>query len=265
MPPVPPPAAARLDGTELVVFGGGLLGAAVARVATAAGARVTVASRTPRAHAGMWRAVRVVKGTPFPAWIPRDARVVVALAPGPGERPESAWGPDTEKLVRALARGGRPVVVSGPLAPAPAFDTLAGDDVTVVRFAPLFGVGDRSTAPLVRALRDRGAGQTPRRPPTVPLLWADDAARALLALDGGRHRFAGPERIDATALSAALVARYGGEVTPSAWGRAGWDADALALAAATPDDADPWDDTRFGPRTTLLAWAERLPGPRRRR
>lgn len=86
----PAPAGLELGGVELVVFGGGVLGGAVARVAMAGGAAVTVASRTRREHAGWWRPFTLTEKVVFPSWIPRGAQVVVALGPRPGEGPAAA-------------------------------------------------------------------------------------------------------------------------------------------------------------------------------
>lgn len=264
--PAPPPGGgSNLEGVELVVVGGGLLGGTVARVAAAAGARVTVASPSQRPHAGVWRRYRAGVGA-FPTWIPRDARIVVAIAPPAGQDPSATWNAATQRFVASLARGGRRVVLCGPTAGAPAFDSLATSvgEAQVVRLSALLGVEDRPCWPIVRALREGRVARIPRADIDTWALYAEDAARVILRFEEGPVTLRGPERLSFEAMATTIAERYGGSWSRG-WGRAGWEAADLALLAAQRELPDSWDEARSGPRTTLRAWADRLPGPRRRR
>lgn len=265
VPTAPPAGATGLEGVELVVVGGGLLGGAVARLAAAGGARVTVASQTSRPHAGFWRRYTIGAGA-FPAWIPRDARVVVAIGPKEGQPPTDVWGAAAQRFVASLTRGGRRVVVCGPAAGVPAFEGLAATagDAQVVRLTSLFGIEDRLTWPIVRALREGRPARLPRAAPDVWALHVEDAARVILRFDGEPLTLRGPELLTPDLVAGAIADRYGGAWS-RAWGRGEWRADDLAVAAAQRDVAEGWDESRFGARMTLRAWSDRLPGPRRRR
>ena len=61
----------------ILVIGGGVIGAAVARVAARTGA-VMVGSLTPRPHVGLWFRFDLTKDT-IPAGLPPDARIIVAV------------------------------------------------------------------------------------------------------------------------------------------------------------------------------------------
>ena len=92
---------------DLVVFGGGRLGAAVARHAV--GSRVVVASRTPRPHAGLWRAWEPGRAPGVPV---SGARVVFALG---GPDAVTLWERDLARLVEDAWRdGAASVAVCGP-------------------------------------------------------------------------------------------------------------------------------------------------------
>jgi len=255
---------------DLVVFGGGHLGSAVARHAASTGARVLVASPTPRPHAGLWRAWE--PGAP-PAFSLQGARVLVALSPRrPGDA-AAVWGETVPRLALAAWRdGAASVTVCGPAgADEPAIDAFtagtallaAAPRTTVLRFGPLVGTDDDCVWPLVTTLRERGVVRLPRGlPPFLPLL-LEDAARAAnrLADAGGVHVLRGPERLTTEQLGALVVDRFGGRW---AWRWIGGAA-AHARLRAWEHLPDRWDDGALGPRQTLASWIGRLPGLRRKR
>jgi NAD(P)-dependent dehydrogenase (short-subunit alcohol dehydrogenase family) len=132
--------------TQVLVVGGGLLGGAIARLASSEGARVVVTSRTPRSHAGLWR--RLEPERPLGA---KGARVFFALGPRPRENAE-VWSAVLPKLVAAAWReGATRVTVCGPAGTGDAgvdafargLGQLGGASRTgVVRFGPLYGAED---------------------------------------------------------------------------------------------------------------------------
>jgi uncharacterized protein YbjT (DUF2867 family) len=256
--------------SALVVFGGGRLGAAVARQASLAGSRVIVASRTPRPHTGLWR--RWEAGDPLRMPI-AGARVCIALGPVGGADPGELWETQVPRLALAAWRAGAAsVTVCGP---------AEGDDpgivrftrglgqlsvapqTTVLRYGPLFGVDDGCVWPLVSALRQKGVARLPRGiPPSWPL-WVEDAARAVLRTwDSGAVRvLRGPERIGMEEVGAAITTRFGGR-----WVWRWWPGDRhLSRVRAWGELPEDWDEPRLGPRQPLATWAEKLPGLRRRR
>lgn len=255
-----------MSGPETLVLGGGLLGAAVARAASASGGRVVVASRTPRAQAGLWRRLDVA--APDKGLVPVGGRVVVALAPGPGE-PLTLWSEGLPRLVAwAHREGAATVVVCGPAGRgAPDVDAFSegaaaiAGHAAVLRFGPLFGQDDPCVWPVLKAIRESGAAAIPRGLPRLAPLFVDDAARAALRLPSGDHVLRGPAELDATEIGDAIVRRFGGR-----WRRAWWTSRStrrrLDAQAALPDR---WDEDRLGARLSLAAWIERLPGLRRRR
>lgn len=240
-----------------LVVGGGLLGAALARAETALGHQVTVASRHPRHVEGLWRRYSLAEE---PCWRAPD-RVFVAVAPAAGEKPEVAWGPALGTFLRRMER--LPLVIVGPAA-EPAF--APSGRIAILRVPTLFGVDDRYAWPLAQALRTGERASVPRDLPAARALWVDDVARAASRLCGahGDWTIAGPDLLDVPALMTALVARFGGEWRSSFWSR-GWRRDELRRARAQASLDAAWDEVRFGPVTPFAAWAERLPGPRRRR
>jgi hypothetical protein len=288
-------AAAGRNAGSVIVLGGGLLGAAVARKASAGGATVTVASRTPRPHPGLWRSVALDDVQPA------DLAGLLGAAHGRGPRagggvaggggPPSApkkpsvhlvWAvsfPDDDLRMpgtvlprvveHALRAGVDRVTICGPfgrgLPALDAFDRAARDlarpGVTVARLPALFGTDDRLAWPLVQAIDDRGMARIPRGLPASWPLWVEDAARAALALPEGDHTLRGPQRMEFEEIAETVVAAVGGR-----WGwrlfggRAG--APRLAAQVRIPDH---WDEVRLGARTLLSAWLGRLPRARRRR
>jgi hypothetical protein len=262
--PPPAPVGVALGGVDVVVLGGGVLGAAVARVATAGGARVTVGSRTQRPQVGWWRRFEL-EDKAFPAWIPRDVRVVVALGPAPAEAPAKTWGAAMVRLVGGLARGGRPVTLCGPIGDDAFEGVVRGVmEARVLRFAPLFAVEDRVTQWAATSLREGRRVRVPSGLPRSAPLWAEDAARVVLSGAGDELTLRGPEVMEVGAVLDALVLRYGG-VWQTGWVGAPWTASERRRAAAAAEAPDVWDDSRFGPRLPFASWADRLPGPRRRR
>ncbi|GDX78906.1 hypothetical protein LBMAG42_07170 [Deltaproteobacteria bacterium] len=258
----------------LVVFGGGTLGAAVARLAASRGAAVTVASRTAREHAGWWRHHAI--GGPEPlGWVPAEAGVVVAIGPGDHERGASVWGPALAGWLPRL-RTLRPaaIVLVGPAGLGGGglneFEQSArvarSLGAAVVRVPALLAAGSGWAGSLAAGLR---SGVRPRVSTALPearALVVEDAARAVLAELGGEAdvTVSGPQRLSAAAVVAALSARYGQEVRGRLLG-SGLSRDTLSRLDAQASIEDLWEEARYGARTSLASWVERLPGPRRRR
>ncbi len=258
----------------LVVFGGGALGGAVARLAAGRGVPVVVASRRMGEHPGWWRRYDVASAEPL-GWMPPQPDIVVAISPAPGERPEAVWG---ERLSRWLdrVRGLRPasILLAGPAGSSAAatggFEEVARHcaraGIAVLRFPALLAMEHHWAGELASALR---AGRSPRVSLALPAtraLAADDAARAVLASLGGEgdDTLTGPERVTPEAVVAVLTERFGVAPTPSIFGRR-LPALTRARLEAQAELPDRWDAERFGPRLSLREWADRLPGPRRRR
>ncbi len=256
-----------------IVFGGGALGAAVARLATSGGASVTVASPSAREHAGWWRGYRI-GGTSRLDWVPEGADVVIAVGPGAGEVGSTTWGPAFAGWLSELA-GQRPraVLLAGPAGVGggglDAFEqssrTALGLGAAVVRFPALLALGSGWVGSLAASLR---SGQRPRVSTALPsarALVADDAARVVLAeLGGGRDVVAtGSSAVSAASLVAALSRRYGHQVRGRLFGT-GLSRDVIARLAAQEALDDRWDEDRYGTRLSMDTWVERLPGPRRR-
>lgn len=251
---------------DLVVLGGGLLGSAVANAGAALGYRVTVASPTARAHAGLWRAWNADQ--PLPRL--RGADLVVALSRLPAARPEGWSRTLTRVAQEARTAGARAVVVCGPAGRgAPdldAFDAAVPDlsaVAAVARFGVLAGVGDRCVWPLIQALRTSGVARVPRGLPASRALLVPDAARAVLRLLGRREvrTLIGPEALRLEDIADRMVARFGGRHTAPWWG-GNQHAGHLRAWENLPDD---WEDGVFGPRGTLPGWIAGLPGLRRKR
>lgn len=252
---------------DVLVFGGGLLGAALARVASATGARVLVASRRSRPHAGLWRAV---DASSLPGDLsPRGARVFLALAPARGDR-EDLWGAVVPRLAAwAWREGAATVTVCGPAgageAGADAFAKgvaqVPGGRTAVARLGPLFGQDDHCVWPLVKAVREAGVVKLPRGLPPMAPLWVEDAARAVWRLPPGTHTLRGPQVLTSVQIAEAIVRRFGGRWT---WRLLGGRGDAARLAAQA-ELPDAWHEDALGVRTTVSTWVERLPGLRRKR
>lgn len=262
---------------SVVVLGGGLLGAAVARKATASGSTVTVASRTPRQHPGLWR--RLVLDDVQPA----DLAGLFPAGPGRAPAPvHLVWAvsfPDDDARLpgtvlprvveHALRAGVARVTVCGPagrgLVGLEAFDRAARElvrpGVTVARLPALFGTDDRLVWPLVQAIDDRDVARIPRNLPASWPLWIEDAARAALALGDGDHTLRGPQRMEFHEIAGTVVAAVGGR-----WGwRLFGGRRGAARMEAQVRIPDHWDDRLLAPRSLLSAWLGRLPRARRRR
>lgn len=250
--------------SDAVILGGGVLGAAIARVAADGGARVSVFSRTPRTHPGLWRRFDLKGGGPAV----RDAAVFVALAPGPRDDADTFWAEGVPEVVRAAWLGGARSVTAcvpaGGVPVEPAALQRAGR-TTVLRYGPLVSAEDGCVAPWVRALREGGVARIPRGLPELWPLAAEDGARAAwrVAASGEVRTLRGPERLTCGELMGHLVARFGGRWTERWVG--GIEASRRRLLAAQVHLEDDWDETRMGPRTPMARWAERLAGPRRKR
>jgi hypothetical protein len=110
-------------------------------------------------------------------------------------------------------------------------------------------------------------GETVRAPdlPPVRVLCADDAAKVAILLRGtaAEVEISGDERWSLWSGIDLLQRRFGGERRSPLWGKR------PPAALRQRIDAwrtlgNHWDEIRFGPRTSLVEWVERLPGPRRR-
>ncbi len=266
---------------SVVVLGGGLLGAAVARRANAGGSTVTVASRNPRQHPGLWR--RLVLDDVQPADLAGLFAADVGRAPCSAPAPvHLVWavsfadddpripGKVLPRVVEhALRAGVARVTLCGPagrgLPGLDAFDRavreLVRPGVRVARVPALFGTGDRLAWPLVQAIDDRGVARIPRNLPAGWPLWVEDAARAALALGDGDHTLRGPQRMEFQELAEAVVAAAGGRWGRRLFGGRG----GAARMEAQVRIPDHWEDRRLGARTSLSAWLKRLPRARRRR
>ena len=254
----------------VVVFGGGGLGSAVARLAAARGAPVTVASRHAAEHVGWWRHTVVGGDAPL-GWLPARAEVIVAIGPGPRELEAETWSPAVVKWLgrlRALRPAG--VVLAGPAGAGPAFAACAAEVLrgggAVVRVPPLLAAGTGWAGTIAAELR---SGTSPRVGTGIPdsrALAADDAARVVLAEVVGSREVVvtGPAKLPAAAVVAAISARYAVPVRTRLFGT-GLPREALLRLQREVSLTDRWDEERYGPRLSLAAWVDRLPGPRRRR
>jgi nucleoside-diphosphate-sugar epimerase len=261
---IPKPPVAGGAGSVLIV-GGGLLGGAIARIASAEGARVIVTSRTPKPHAGLWRLLEPDK--PLGA---KGAAVFITLGPRPREGVD-VWSVALPKLVTAAWReGATRVVVCGPAGTGEAgVDAFSkglgqlpgGTRTAVARFGPLYGADDACVWPMLRALRESGVARFPRGLPALRLLHVDDAARAAWRAEKGDRVLFGPERLTSAQVGDAMVRRFGGRWAWRLWGGA-WARSRLAAQADMPDG---WDDASHGSRRTFEQWVGALPGLRRKR
>lgn len=260
-------------GTPLVIFGGGALGAAVARLAASRGTPVTVASRTPGDHPGWWLHHRA--GSPAPlGWLPPRASVVVAISPTGREPAAETWGaPLAEWLPRLRALKPPSVVVAGPAGLGgggiEAFDRTSRVarelGFSVVRLPALLATERGWAGSLAAELRRGVAARVSAALPDTRALAAEDAARVVLALGGEPEdvTVTGPTRLRAADVIAALGARYGVAPRARLFGT-GLGAEVRARLAAQADLPDSWDEPRFGPRASLAVWVDRQPGPRRK-
>ncbi len=263
-----------LSDRPLVVFGGGALGGAVARLGASRGASVTVASRTTRETVGWWRRYVIGGATPL-GWVPAEAAVVVAIGPGANEVGAGSWGPSLASWLPRL-RTLRPaaIVLVGPAGLGEGglneFEQSArvarSVGASVVRLPALLAAGSGWAGSLAAGMR---GGVRPRVSTALPearALVVEDAARAVLAELGGERDVVvtGEARVSAAAVVAALTARYGQEVRGRLLGT-GLSRDTVRRLSAQAGLEDHWDEARYGARTSMETWVERLPGPRRRR
>jgi nucleoside-diphosphate-sugar epimerase len=258
----------------IVVFGGGALGSAVARLAASRGEAITVASRNPGEHPGWWRRHEVGGDQPL-GWLPAHARVVVAVSPGGGDAPEWTWGERLAGWLRRLV-GMRPeaILLAGPAGSGTpglaAFEGTARSarsaGVGVLRLPALLAMDRHWAGTIAAELRMGRRARVSVALPETRALAADDAARAALHLldHPGDELLTGAALLRPGDVLAALAARYGIEPVSSVFARRP-DRATLARLTAQRELPDRWDDVRFGPRLSLSTWAERLPGPRRRR
>ncbi len=200
-----------------MVIGGGVLGAAVARVA-ARTRSVIVASRTQRQHAGLWVRFELGRDPVRSEWA-RAARLILCVGAS-----------DVAALTGLLPPGAR-VVVVGPLGVAGTPSVVCG---------PAWDLHERSIQPVLDAMRRGQAGHIPRDLPERRWIWAEDVARVALDPDlGPVTRVRGPALLDRSAFANALAQRERGACTPS-WRRGG---------PVPPDPpGDDWDDARWGVR-----------------
>ncbi len=263
-----------MSARPLVVFGGGALGGAVARLGASRGASVTVASRHPGEHVGWWRRVQVGGDAPL-GWLPPQADVVIAVSPGAKERAAETWGPGFAAwLVRLRSLRPSGVVLAGPAGLVgggiETFDrcarALRQEGVAVVRMPALLATERGWAGELAAGLR---RGQSPRvssRLPAARVLVVEDAARAVLTELAGEAdvTVTGPASHTAEEVIRGLELRYGSSTRPRLFG-IGVAREVRERLAAQEHLDDSWDEARYGPRTTLATWLERQPGPRRRR
>jgi hypothetical protein len=233
------------------------------------GSRVVVASRTERPHVALWRRLDVAAEPPR-GLVPRDARVFLALRPGPRDDAAALYGTLLPRLVgHAWRQGARSVTVAGPAGDghphADAFLRASerwpdAERVATLRVAALFGLHDAVLWPLVRSLRERGVARVPAAGQPAWALCVDDAARAAWEAPAGVHALRGPELVRLEDAVDAAVARFGG-VRARRWVGGASDA---SLLRAQLDTEDGWLPS-FGDRTDVRAWISRLPGLRRQR
>lgn len=237
----------------VLVLGGGLLGAAIARQ-VAAQQPVVVCSRTPRPHPGLWR--RLDDTVEFSS----GQKVFVALGPSPAENGLVLWGELLPRLLDRLDRAGSKVQICGPVGGGePGIDLFVRVTAgrPVLRLPLLFGKEDAVIWPMLRRLREGEVVRVRRGLPSVAPLWVEDAARAAIA--GVQGSLRGPDRWEVAEILDLLVLRYGGS----------WSTRLLALRTAAERRAeaqvqgeDSWLE-QLGERLSLESWLDRLPGPRR--
>jgi hypothetical protein len=253
---------------DCLVLGGGLLGAAIARRAQMRAQRVVVASRTPRAHAALWRAFEA--NSPPRGLVPRGASVFLALSPGPRDDAKSFYGVAIPRIVGAAWRDGATrVTLVGPAGQGhPLTDAFASavgklperSQVAVLRVTALFGTDDACLSPLLRSLREHGVARVPAGLPPAWALHVDDAARAVWRSGPGERTLRGPGRVHLEEAVDAAVERFGG-TRARRWVGGRGSAPLLSAQLTADDDWTPED----GARTEVRTWISRLPGLRRRR
>ncbi len=257
---------------DVLVLGGGVLGAAIARYAFSQRARVTVGSRNARPHAGLWRRIDLRK--PPAGLFSPGMRVFLAFAPDPGAL--SLWSEAMPVLVRhAWNMRVSAVTVCGPAGQGhPVIDAFAQGArqldrrTVVVRLPVLFGAGDTLVSPLVAAVRDREVARVPAGMPPLWPLWVEDAARAvwrLGAADVRTHRagaadltLRGPERLHLEDVARSVAEALGGRAGRRLFGGR----EHLARLRAQENAQDDWDEDLLGERTRVGVWLGRLPRSR---
>lgn len=252
-----------------VIFGGGALGSAVARLAHSRGEGVVVASRNAGSHPGWWRRCELGHDSRV-AWVPRGSHLVMAVGPASNEPPD-VYLAAARLLSRLMREAPASIVVAlpagavGETAPAGALATAArGVGASVVSLGPLYGVGDAYLSRQVMVLRGGGSVKVPKTG-VIRLLCADDAARAVVSARANREELVvtGGDQITAANATALLIQRFGGTARTAILGD-GLHRSIRERLAGWADLPDRWDETRFGPRVSLAQWISRLPGPRRR-
>lgn len=212
-------AAGQPLGGGVFVVGGGVVGAAVARVA-ARSRSVMVGSRTPRAHAGLWRCYDL--RDPLPSDLPEEPFVIVAAS-----APE-------EHIAAFVRRAGRRVVTLGVRVPGAAASVLV---------SPAWDLHERSLQPVLDAMRQGRTGRLPRGLPFRRWIWAEDLARAALDLRDGEHlAIQGPVSLDGAGICGALALRERGTCGVD-WLR--------SVTVPADPGRDDWDDARWGTRRRL--------------
>lgn len=248
---------------DVLVLGGGLLGAAIARHAASQRSRVIVGSRAPRPHAGLWRRIDLLK--PPTGMFAEGARLFVAVSVE--AKALHLWIDVLPRLVEhAWRMRVRAVTVCAPAGRGtPLLDAvergLSRMDLrcSVLRLPVLFGHEDRVVSPLIHAVKDRDVARVPRGLPDLWPLWVEDAARAAWRLDKGTRTLRGPVRTSWLGIAEDVARQYGG--------RTGWrlfgGREHLAELQAQAEMPDDWDEGLLGPRTSLAEWVAGHPGARR--
>lgn len=238
-----------------LVVGGGFFGSTLAKMLATQGAMVTVCSRHPRNHAGLWR--RLEEHLP----VRPGMRVWVAIGPSPEEKGEKVWGEVLPRLLQKLE--GTQVLVCGPSGSGDggidAFSRSV-EGVPSLRLPLLFGTEDPWLWPAAQRFREGAVVHLEKNLPPCWPLFVEDAARA--AVGGVTGTLRGPERWEPSKMLDALIERYG----QGSWKRGFrlWSSPAALRAKAQVETEDHWPE-RMGMRLPLATWIERLPGPRRRR
>lgn len=187
---------------SVLVIGGGLLGAAIARQVASTGVQVEVCSRHPRNHAGLWR--RLEEGLT----VRPGMKVWVAIGPSPEERGEKVWGEALPAILQKLE--GAEVLVCGPGGKGePGIDAFqrAVAEVPHLLLPVLYGAEDGWLWPAAQRIREGGVWKVERNLPVICPLFVEDAAKAAVA--GQRGSIRGPESVNAAQLFDRLVQRYG--------------------------------------------------------
>lgn len=262
-------------GLQVVVVGGGMVGAALARALHARGDRVAVLSPEPVALPAMWMRCDAVTGEGLRRGV-RGAEVVVFAAgtQDAGAAAELARMGAQHTASAAAHAGARRLVLLAPIgatahAQAPALRAAHEgiqasqrlfEGASALRLPWLFGEGDALLEPwLERARRGRRLRAPGIAHPLRPL-WVGDAVKVLLRLvDGslgpGSLGVQGPEALTFGALAEQVRQRLGvGEGWRSCPPARALD---LALLPEQQGPEDDWPGLGLGERLTVGAWLER--------